>query len=57
MTHSDFTKGFSGVYFDEHDLWGHASPFTQSSRQDVARMIGYRAACFTGKSRGTSVMG
>ena len=52
--HSDFTKGFSGVYFGERDKWGHISLFTRASIQETALMIGYRHVNFTAKSLGTS---
>jgi hypothetical protein len=54
MTHSDFARGFSGVYFEEFDRWNHISLFTAASLQELALMIGYRHVFFTAKSRGTS---
>ena len=52
--HSDFSKGFRGVYFDEFDLWDHLCLFTRGSMNELARVVGYRQVFFTAKSHGTS---
>jgi tetratricopeptide (TPR) repeat protein len=53
--HSDFSRGFAGVYLAEYDRWNHMSLFTQTSLQELAQIVGYRRVYFTAKDRGTSV--
>jgi hypothetical protein len=55
MLQSDFSKGFTGVYFGEFDLWNHVALLTAGSLQELAEMIGYRHVFFTTKNRGTSI--
>ena len=52
--HSDFSKGFLGVYFGEFDNWSHISVFTRGMMTDLAQVIGYRQVFFTAKSHGSS---
>jgi predicted SAM-dependent methyltransferase len=52
--HSDFKKGFDGVYFGEFDKWDHISVFTRGMMTDIAGVIGYRQVYFTAKSCGSS---
>jgi SAM-dependent methyltransferase len=52
--HSDFDRGFAGVYADEFDKWGHVALFTQSSIREIALMIGYRRVFLTARDAGTS---
>ena len=51
--HSDFSKGYSGVYTGELQ-WGHVCLFTPASLKEVAEMVGYREVVFTTKSHGVS---
>lgn len=52
--HSDFTKGFSGVYFGEFDKWDHVALWTRGFINDMGPAIGYRQVYFTAKSCGSS---
>ena len=51
--HSDFSKGFVGVYTGELQ-WGHISLFTPASLKEIAEMVGYREVVFTTKNHGVS---
>jgi SAM-dependent methyltransferase len=51
--HSDFSKGFVGVYTGELQ-WGHISLFTPGSLKEIAEMVGYREVVFTTKNHGVS---
>ncbi len=52
--HSDFSKGFSGVYTGERDIWGHVCLMTPGALEDMAKLVGYRRVVFNGKGRGLS---
>ena len=52
--HSDFSKGWNGVYFGEWDKWAHICVPTRGYLSDVAQVVGYRQVYFTAKSRGSS---
>lgn len=51
--HSDFSRGFSGVYTGEK-RWGHESMFTPWYLKEMAEMVGYREVVFTTRDRGVS---
>lgn len=53
-THSDFSRGMQGVYFDEFDEHHHVCLFTRGLMTDLALAIGYRQVFFTAKSQGSS---
>lgn len=52
--HSDFAKGFSGVYTGERDVWGHVCLVTPGSLEEMATLAGYRRVAFNGKGQGLS---
>lgn len=51
--HSDFKKGFDGVYTGERRL-GHLAIYSPSSLAEMARTIGYREIVFTTRNHGVS---
>jgi hypothetical protein len=51
--HSDFTKGFRGVYTGELK-YGHLSIFSPASLKEVAQLVGYREVVFTTRHHGVS---
>jgi len=51
---SDFSKGFTGVYFGEFDRWAHVALFTKGLFTDLAQAIGYTKVIFNDKGRGLS---
>jgi hypothetical protein len=51
--HSNFKKGFNGVYTGEVQ-WGHISIFSPNSLKEIADLIGYRETVFTTKNHGVS---
>jgi SAM-dependent methyltransferase len=51
--HSDFSKGFEGVYTGELK-WGHVCLFSPTSLKEMAEMVGYREIVFTTRNHGVS---
>ncbi|MFC1605623.1 hypothetical protein ACFL33_02020 [Pseudomonadota bacterium] len=51
--HSNFEKGFKGVYTGELQ-WGHIALFSKMSLKEMAELVGYRDVVFTTKSHGVS---
>lgn len=51
--HSDFKKGYEGVYTGELEH-GHVSLFSPQSLKEIAEMIGYSEVIFMKKSEGNS---
>jgi len=54
--HSDFAKGFAGVYTDEWNRWHHLSVLTPAMLEEMARMVGYSKVIFTQKDESTSAL-
>jgi hypothetical protein len=48
--HSDFEKGFEGVYVEEWDRHVHLNILTPSLLEELARLIGYSKITFTKKN-------
>lgn len=51
---SDFSKGFSGVYFGEWDKNRHKNLLTPSSLQELALMVGYSKVIFNSRDKSIS---
>lgn len=51
--HSQFEKGFSGVYTGEQ-RWGHIAIFSHASLKEIAELVGYRECVFTARHQGKS---
>lgn len=54
--HSDFSKGFSGVYVEEWNGHGHYSLMTPQSLTELATMVGYSKVICNAKNKSTSPM-
>lgn len=52
--HSDFMRGFKGVYVGEWDKWHHRNLLTPSSLEELALMVGYSEIVFTGRDQSSS---
>lgn len=52
--HSDFSKGFSGVYFQEWDKNHHKNLFTPSTLEELALMVGYSRVVFNSRNKSIS---
>ncbi len=52
--HSDFSKGFGGVYFGEWDNHLHKNVLTPQSLQELALMVGYSKVIFNGRDNSAS---
>ena len=52
--HSDFSKGFSGVYFEEWDKHRHKNLLTPDSLQELASMVGYSKVIFNNRNKSIS---
>ncbi len=52
--HSDFAKGFNGVYFDEWNKHNHLNVLTPTILQEMALMVGYKKVIFNGRNQSTS---
>lgn len=51
--HSDFRKGFAGVYTGE-ERWGHVAMLSHMQLKEMAETVGYRETVFTTKNHGVS---
>ncbi|MCK5605253.1 methyltransferase domain-containing protein [Candidatus Pacearchaeota archaeon] len=54
--HSDFTKGFAGVYVDEWDRWHHLNVLTPAMLEEMAKMVGYSKVIFNERDESTSTL-
>jgi len=52
--HSDFAKGFAGVYVDEWERWHHLSVLTSRVLEEMAIMVGYSKVVFNGRDKSLS---
>lgn len=53
-SHSDFRRGFRGVFADEWDKDAHISIMTRAALEDLAILVGYRYVSFNIKNGGMS---
>lgn len=51
--HSNFSRGFAGVYTGETQ-WDHIAIFSPSSLKEAAELVGYREVVFTTRNHGVS---
>jgi SAM-dependent methyltransferase len=49
--HSNFAKGYAGVYVGEWDQHIHLNVFTRQYLEEMARMVGYKEVIFNGKNK------
>ncbi len=49
-THSDFSRGFTGVYTDEWDQHGHVNLMSRATLEEMALLVGYRYVSFNRKN-------
>lgn len=49
--HSDFSKGFSGIYVDEWNKWEHKNVLTPDLLKELALMLGYSSVIFNGRDK------
>lgn len=52
--HSDFNKGYAGVYTNEWNKWGHKNVLTKKYLEELAKTIGYREVHFMTKNKSIS---
>jgi hypothetical protein len=53
-THSNFTKGYKGVYKDEWEKWGHVNLHTATTLNEISRIVGYSDVQFNSKNGSVS---
>lgn len=49
--HSDFSKGFTGVYTDEWNKHGHLNVLTPAALKELALMVGYSEVSFNQRNK------
>jgi predicted SAM-dependent methyltransferase len=52
--HSNFSRGYDGVYTDEWNKHGHLNVLTPNLLKEMALMVGYSKVVFTGRDQSTS---
>ncbi|MDP2217468.1 MAG: methyltransferase domain-containing protein [Methanolobus sp.] len=52
--HSDFSKGFNGVYTDEWNKHNHFNVLTPSILQELSLLVGYKEVIFNGRNQSKS---
>lgn len=52
--HSNFSRGYDGVYTDEWNKHGHLNVLTPNLLEELALMVGYSKVVFTGRDQSTS---
>lgn len=52
--HSDFEKGFQGVFSDEWKSWIHINLLSKKMIEEIGTMIGYKRVHFTVKNHSLS---
>jgi predicted SAM-dependent methyltransferase len=53
--HSNFSRGFRGVFRGEWDNWHHVSLVTRGMLEELARIVGYRGIVFNQKGQSVSL--
>ena len=49
--HSDFSKGFNGIYVDEWDRWHHLNILSPQSLKEMALLVGYSSVIFNSRDQ------
>ena len=52
--HTDFSRGYGGIYTDEWNKHGHLNVLTPKLLTELALMVGYSKVVFTGRDQSTS---